>query len=215
MSLLVTGTDTEVGKTVVGALLLLRYSTATYWKPVATGSVDGRDTADIERWTGRPALPEFRVYRQPVSPHLAARLAGEHITRPALTGAWKIVQETVPGPIVVEGIGGVMVPFNERGYFFADFARDLRLPALVVARSTLGTINHTLLTLEALRERRVPIAGVVMNGPRNPENRQAIEVLGRVPVIAEVEPLKALTRRNLARTAKDFDRAGHLRRHLS
>jgi dethiobiotin synthetase/malonyl-CoA O-methyltransferase len=217
MSLLITGTDTNVGKTVVSALVLLRYRAlgVAYWKPVATGAAHERDSRRIRSWTKVEILPESYLFRPPISPHLAARLAKKRvdprIIRQALTG----YQHNGGSPLVVEGIGGALVPFNERGYFLADLARDLKLSALVVARSTLGTINHTLLTLETLRRRRVPIAGVVLNGPPNPENRRAIERLGRTRVISELRPLRRLSGDSLQRAARRFDPGGLLRRYFA
>jgi dethiobiotin synthetase len=93
---------------------------------------------------------------------------------------------------VVEGAGGLLVPLNDEALVIDLIAR-LQLPVLLVVRSGLGTINHTLLSLEALRSRQLPILGVVINGPRNPGNRAAIETYGRVPVLAELEPLESIT----------------------
>jgi malonyl-CoA O-methyltransferase len=95
---------------------------------------------------------------------------------------------------------------------FADLIKDLRVPCVVVARSTLGTINHTLLTLEALRARSIEVAGVVLNGPTNPDNRRAIERLSRTRVLAEVLPIRPLSAPALARAARGFDRTGVLGR---
>ncbi len=115
---------------------------------------------------------------------------------------------------MVEGAGGVLVPLNDRD-MMTDLVARLGLPVLVVARSGLGTINHTLLTVEALRHRRLPVLGVVLNGPRHPENRAAIEAFGRVRVLAEfplLEPVEEATIATAARevptgfTAADLER---------
>jgi dethiobiotin synthetase len=213
VSIIVTGTDTDVGKTIVSALLLLRYPKAAYWKPVATGLTTGRDSADITRWTDAQVLEESYLYDPPVSPHLAARLARQPIQRQKLLRDFA-THRRESRRMVIEGIGGTMVPFNERGYFFADFARDLGLAAVVVARTAIGTINHTMLTLAALRDRKVPVAGVVLNGPSNPENRRAIERIGKVRVIGEVRPISTVGRASLARAARKLDAARVLRRYL-
>nr|HRQ81156.1 AAA family ATPase [Azospirillaceae bacterium] len=92
-------------------------------------------------------------------------------------------------PLVAEGAGGLLVPLSD-GAYMVDVAEKLELPVVLTARSGLGTINHTLLSLEALRRRRVPVAGVVMNGPLNPGNREAIERFGRVRVLAEIPQLE-------------------------
>jgi len=92
------------------------------------------------------------------------------------------------GPLIVEGAGGVMVPINAH-QFMTDLIKHLNLPVLLLARSTLGTINHTLLSLAQLRHEGISIIGVIMNGPRNRVNLQAIETYGRIPVLAEIEPI--------------------------
>ncbi|MBI3446920.1 MAG: AAA family ATPase, partial [Magnetospirillum sp.] len=98
---------------------------------------------------------------------------------------------------VVEGAGGIMVPINEMA-LMVDLMERLRLPVVVVARSGLGTINHTLMTLDVLRRRHVPLLGVVMNGQRNPANHQAIEHFGGVKVLAEIQPLLAVNAATIA-----------------
>jgi dethiobiotin synthase len=215
VSLVVTGTDTGVGKTVVSALLMWRYGIgagARYWKPVATGAREGSDTDDIVRWTGAEVMAEGYRFDPPVAPHVAARRAGARILPARLLRDFAARSSRT---LVIEGIGGALVPLTGAGYCFADFIRSLRLPCIVVARSTLGTINHTLLTLEALRRRRVTVAGVVLNGPPNPDNRRAIERIGQVRIIAEVRPIRPMTRHGLRRSARLFDRGGLLRRHLT
>jgi dethiobiotin synthetase/malonyl-CoA O-methyltransferase len=187
----VTGTDTGVGKTLVSAWLAQKWR-ADYWKPVQTGTLDDDDSTTVGRLApdARIHPPAYR-FKAPLSPHEAARREGARIDLSAL------IPPPVGGPLVVEGAGGVMVPLNELA-LTVDFIERLKLPALVVARSALGTINHTLLTLDLLRRRRIPILGVVMNGQKNPGNRQAIEQFGGVPVLAELQPLPAATARIVA-----------------
>jgi len=178
----VTGTDTGVGKTVLSAALMLRYPDATYWKPIQTGSDD--DTAEVRRLSGGRVIDKGIRLPDPVSPHLAAQRAGVTID----------LNRLIPpsGLCVVEGAGGVLVPVNE-SQLMADFMVKLGLPILIATRSTLGTINHTLLTLEALRARSLKIAGVVMIGDRNSDNLAAIEYYGKVPVLAEMPRFDPLT----------------------
>jgi dethiobiotin synthase len=191
--LFVTGTDTDVGKTVAAAALMHRYrgtAPLCYWKPIQTGVEIDDDTATVRR-LGACADEEFfgegvRLLK-PVSPHLAAQWAGRRIDLAELRGM-------LPGTDVswiVEGAGGVLTPINE-SQTMADWMVDLALPVLIVARSGLGTINHTLLTLEALRTRRLHVAGVVMIGEPNPDNRAAIEQYGRVRVVGEMPVLAPL-----------------------
>lgn len=191
----VTGTDTSVGKTVVSSVLvasLRRFGATGYWKPVQTGIEQDDDTAEVRRLAccrpGEISDTGVRL-RRPLSPHLSARLAGVTVESGDLL--------RIAGDLdadrhwIVEGAGGVLVPLND-GETLADFMAALGLPVLVAARSGLGTINHTLLTVAELRRRSIPTAGVVMVGEANAENRRAIEVYGNVPVLAEVPRLDPL-----------------------
>lgn len=189
MRYFVTGTDTDVGKTVAAAWLVLHLG-ASYWKPVQAGLGGETDADAVRRLTGvgpERILPSAYALPDPLSPHEAARRAGVRIDleRFALP----------PGDdaLIVEGAGGLMVPLNENALMIDLIAR-LQLPAILVARTTLGTINHTLLSLEALRARSLPVAGVVLNGPDVPHNRAAIETYGRVRVLGHLPPLDPLDR---------------------
>jgi dethiobiotin synthase len=200
----VTGTDTNVGKTVLSALLVAALD-AVYWKPVQTGTIDGTDSESVRAWAGIPAervVPERYRFVPPVSPHLAAREAGVHIALDAFD--FPDAQSGLPW--IVEGAGGVMVPLNERD-LMRDLMRRLGLPVVVAARTALGTINHTLLTLAALREVRLNIRGVVLIGEENTENRRAIEHYGDVRVIGYIPRLPQIHRAALLEVfEKYFDR---------
>jgi malonyl-CoA O-methyltransferase len=217
----VVGTDTGVGKTVVSALLAAAWASrepVAYWKPVATGGYPGdpdRDAAIVGRLLGPEVqvLPETYLFPDPLSPHLAARLVGATI-EPARLLAELASHRAGGRALVVEGVGGLLVPLTDDGYLLADLLVAARLPCLLVARSTLGTINHTLLSLEALRARDLAVAGAVLVGPFNPANRRAIERLGRVAVVAEIPPL-TLDRAGIAAAARDFDPEGRLWRSLT
>jgi dethiobiotin synthase len=186
--LFVTGTDTGVGKTVLSAALMLRYPEARYWKPIQTGPDD--DTAEVRRLSGGQVIDEGIRLPDPVSPHLAAQRTEIRIDLDAL------VRPVRATPVIVEGAGGVLVPVND-SQTMADLMVLLGLPVIIAARSTLGTINHTLLTIEALRARSLNIAGVVMIGERNADNRAAIEYYGQVAVIAEMPRFDPLTQDSL------------------
>jgi dethiobiotin synthase len=201
----VTGTDTGIGKTVVSALLMHRFrqlARVRYWKPVQTGIEQDDDSAAVRRLAGLGSdavLDRGVRLRRPVSPHLAARLSGVTIALDDLVSA--VASESASDRWVVEGAGGVLVPLNDRE-LIVDLMSRLGMPAVVVARSGLGTINHTLLTVEALRRRSIVVAGVVMVGDRNRENRDAIEKYSGVPVLTELPMLSPLTPRTL-QTAAD------------
>ncbi len=221
MSLVVIGTGTEIGKTITCAVLLTRYSVhrnPAYWKPIATGSAEGRDTDVIRKLCGDSVevLKERYLFTPPVSPHLAARQAQE-IIQPqeileSLQNHSRALQER---PLVIEGIGGLLVPLTDEGYLLADVLQEMGLPCLLVASSTLGTINHTLLTLEALRLRRLTLAGVVLNGVPNQENRRAIEKFGEIAVVSEIEPMGIPTPERVTKASTRFDQEGVLQGFLA
>ena len=228
--LFVTGTDTNVGKTVVAAALMLRYRSEAplrYWKPIQTGIGDpgsgiggDDDTAEVARLSdacdgellrGGIRLPD------PVSPHLAAHRAGTRITVRSLVEALNAVEREsrIPNPEsrqrwIIEGAGGLLVPINERETM-ADLMHTFDMPVVIAARSTLGTINHTLLTIEALRRRMLRVAGVVMVGPKNTENRLAIEKYGAAEVVGEMPMFDPFTPQALKSWVDaDLDRNGVL-----
>jgi len=210
--LFVTGTDTNVGKTVVSAALMHRYGREMrlrYWKPVQTGIEQDDDTAEVVRLgeCRREEVIEAGVrLERPLSPHLAARLSGITIELQPLVD----IATQANQALVVEGAGGAMVPLNDRDVM-ADLMSRLALPIVIVSRSTLGTINHTLLTIEALRHRSLTIAGVVMVGPPDADNRTAIEQRGGVPVVGEMPLFAPLTPSGLcAWAAVELDRDGQL-----
>jgi dethiobiotin synthase len=190
----VTGTDTNVGKTVVASLLCAALP-AFYWKPIQTGALEGTDRQAVLARTGLAevaSLPEAYVFDDPVSPHLAAQRAGKEIVLEAIS----LPRPRAPMPLVVEGAGGVMAPINSH-QFMTDLMRHLALPVVVAARSTLGTINHTLLSLQCLRGAELQICGVVLIGPENPENREAIEYYGKVRVVGHIPVLQQIDRESL------------------
>lgn len=193
MRLVVCGTDTDVGKTVVSALLVQGLA-ARYWKPVQSGLAGGGDAGAVQRLLALPPerlLPSGYNLSQPVSPHWAAELDGVSIDAARLTlpaGA---------DPLVVETAGGLLVPLR-RDWLQIDQLACWQLPVLLVARSGLGTLNHTLLSVEALARRAIPLLGLVLNGPPHPDNPRTLEALSGVPVLAELPPLQPLSAAALA-----------------
>jgi dethiobiotin synthase len=207
----VTGTDTGVGKTVVSAALMVRYRGARYWKPIQTGPED--DTAEVLRLSSSPReaayLHGVRL-ADPVSPHLAAKRAGTRIDVPFLTAEMKQSEDAW----IVEGAGGVLVPVNESD-LMVHLMERLGLPVVVVARTTLGTINHTLLTIEALRARRLAVAGVVMVGDANTDNRAAIEHYGNVAILGEMPWFPEMAGHRPAPLAEHLDTENRLAEFLA
>ena len=200
----VTGTDTGVGKTVVSALLCASLE-ATYWKPIQTGTREGTDTKTVLQLAELPReriIPEVYRFAPPVSPHLAAKLAGVRIALDKI----RLPQTAKSENIIVEGAGGVLVPINER-YLMVHLMKRLKLPVVLVSRTSLGTINHTLLSLAALRSARIAVRGVVLVGKENRENRRAIEQYGDVKVVGWVPFLRKINRTALLRVFhNEFDR---------
>ena len=196
----VTGTDTDVGKTLVSAWLMTHLD-ADYWKPVQAGTEPVTDSVTVRRLAEISAdriLPEAYVLPEAMAPHEAARRAGISIDMA------KLEPPATNRLVVVEGAGGMLVPLTDTDYVI-DLAGQLGLPIVLVARSTLGTINHTLLSIEALRRRGLPLAGVVMNGPETPHNRVAIERYGDVNIIAEIPWLPSVTRATLLEIEPELD----------
>ena len=185
----VTGTDTDIGKTVVSAALTLGLD-AYYWKPIQAGLTAATDTECVRRWTGLPRerfLPEAYRLREPMSPHAAAEIEGLEID---VDG---ILATSLPTdrPVVVEGAGGLMVPLT-RHALMVDLIGRMSVPVILVARTTLGTLNHTLLSLSELRRRSIPVLGVVLNGEEHESNLRAIEEYGGVQVLGRVPPLATI-----------------------
>ena len=179
---IVTGTDTGIGKTTVAAMLVLALD-AVYWKPIQSGTEEGTDRQRVQALTQLPddrLLPERYVLSQPLSPHRAAELDGIEIKAEAL------VLPAFDRTLVIEGAGGLMVPVT-RNKLQIDVFADWSLPIILCARTALGTINHTLLSIEALRSRHLRLHGLIFVGDDNPDNMRTIadfsgaRILGHVP----------------------------------
>ena len=190
-TIIVTGTDTDIGKTVFAAALAGALG-AFYWKPVQAGLESGSDAGTVAMLGGLPPariLPEAYRLQTPCSPHRAAEIDGVEIAVERLT------LPAIDGPLVVEGAGGVLVPVT-RDILFADLFARWAQPVVLVARTGLGTINHSLLSIEALRSRGVPILGVAFIGDQVEDSEATIariggvKRLGRLPRLA---PLNAAT----------------------
>ena len=206
--LVICGTDTDVGKTVVSALVVQGLG-ARYWKPVQSGGHTGATSTDsvwIQQLLQLPAerlLPEAYALAAPVSPHWAAEQEGVTIDPNRL----QLPADTAP--LVVETAGGLLVPLNRRWLQIEQLQR-WQLPVLLVARSGLGTLNHTLLSLEALRQRRIPVLGVLLNGPPHPNNLATLERLAGVPMLGCLPPLNTLNPSTLQQQWHDLGLAHKL-----
>lgn len=191
--LIVSGTDTDVGKTVFSAALAGALD-ANYWKPVQAGFEGGTDALRVMELSGlapERILPEQYVLNTPASPHYAARLDGITIDDHAL----------LPPPpsersLVIEGAGGLMVPVNDDTLFIDIFAR-WKLPLVLCARTALGTINHSLLSIDAVKRRGIPLLGIAFIGDEQAESERIICKLGGVRRLGRLPHLSPLTRDSL------------------
>ncbi|BBD99125.1 ATP-dependent dethiobiotin synthetase BioD [Sphingobium amiense] len=191
--LVVTGTDTGIGKTVFAAGLAGALG-ASYWKPIQAGVDPEGDRETVAALSGLPPhriLPEAYRLTTPASPHLAARIDGVEIELD------RLALPQVDGPLVVEGAGGLMVPIGETLLMIDLFAHWGR-PVILCARTALGTINHSLLSIEALKARHIPVAGIAFIGDPHAENERIIPQLGGVPSLGRLPMLDPLTPATLA-----------------
>ncbi len=181
------GTDTDVGKTITAALLCAAFE-LDYWKPVQAGLEHPTDTELVSSLSGARVYPERYALRRAASPHAAAedeglRLALEDFTLPHASR------------LLVEGAGGFMVPYARNPVLWQSaLIQHLGLPVVLVARSGLGTLNHTFLTLKALRGEGIPCAGLILVGEEHVENARDLQGLGDLPVLFEVPWLEDLNR---------------------
>ncbi|XHE15789.1 dethiobiotin synthase [Agrobacterium deltaense] len=202
----VSGTDTGIGKTVFSAALTHALK-AYYWKPVQSGLDEETDSEVVERLGGvsrARILPEAYRLKMPASPHLSARL--ENVT----IDPERLIPPETGGPLVIEGAGGLLVPLTDK-LLFADIFARWRIPLILCARTSLGTINHTLLSLEALRQRAIPVHGVVFIGDENRENQRIIADIGGVRSLGRMPRLPEMSAKTLHQTfAQQFDLADFL-----
>lgn len=178
----VTGTDTDVGKTLVSAILV-KLLNGVYWKPIQSGTDEGMsDSAFVKQLTGLPEehfIPSSYEFKAPLSPDQAAKKENKVIDH-------RMIQlPKMNKPLVVEGAGGLKVPLNETTCVI-DLIKQLNLPVILVARGTLGTINHSLLSIAALKEANILIHGIVFSGRLNVESQKTIEKWGEVKTLFHV-----------------------------
>ena len=194
-NLFVTGTDTGVGKSLVCLALCLKFN-ADYWKPVQTGQE--KDSDFIKGFIDSSRIHSSAYEMKPaLSPNQAAQKEQKKISLD------KILAPQSSRPLIVEGIGGVYVPFNEQQTVM-DLILQLNFPVLVVARSGLGTLNHSLLTLSALRHRGIEPLGLILSGEAHKDNKRDLEKWGRIPVLLELPIITTITSESLMRHFQSF-----------
>ncbi|MEM7679721.1 MAG: dethiobiotin synthase [Pseudomonadota bacterium] len=198
----ITGTDTGVGKTIFSAMLMLGLdeldSDVSYWKPVQSG-IEEIDTKSVQDLTELPTerfFPESYVLTEPLSPHRSAELDNIEID---------VTQFKIPefsGPLLIEGAGGLMVPLT-RDILLMDLFAQWRLPTILCTRTSLGTINHTLLSIEALQKRNIPVHGLAFIGEDNPDNIRTIHEYSGIKVLGRLPKLDSLSQNTLKQAFKD------------
>jgi dethiobiotin synthetase len=173
--IVIAGTDTNIGKTVFAAGLTRAFD-GYYWKPVQSGHADGTDAQTVAKLGGiAPSriLPEVYILNTPASPHFAAERDGVAIDASLLR------PQDLPAPLVIELAGGLNVPLTRR-LLQIDMLAEWKLPVILCASTRLGTINHSLLSIEALKRRAVPILGIAFIGDENADSERTISLFGRV-----------------------------------
>mgnify|MGYP001392536611 FL=1 len=193
--LIVCGTDTDIGKTAISALLVQGLN-ATYWKPIQSGIIDGGDSSQVKKilnLSEKRLVPEAYIFKAAVSPHWAAELEGISIDLDNLN------IPNIEEFLIVETAGGLLVPLT-RKILQIDLIKKWQLPVILVAKTGLGTLNHTLLSVEALRNRNIPILGLILNGPNHKDNPKTLEDLTKLPLIANIPKFPKLNREDLANT---------------
>lgn len=195
---IVTGTDTGIGKTIFSAGLA-QATGASYWKPIQAGLEEETDSEIVARLAGVAIHPEAHRLITPASPHFSAEVDGVTIDTEALIPP--------PGNVIVEGAGGALVPVT-RTILYADLFAKWQIPVIVCARTMLGTINHSLLTIEALRARGVPIHGLAFLGDPVPDSEATIARISGVRRLGRLPIIDPLTSENLAAAfSANFDLA--------
>jgi dethiobiotin synthetase len=193
----IVGTGTEVGKTIISALFVTGLN-ASYWKPVQSGLLEGTDSETVKLICDLKddrLIPEVYRLTQPLSPHLSAKLDGKYIDM----DNFFLPDPTLlhQGSLVIEAAGGLYVPLNDN-HFMIDLVKLLAMPAVLVCRSELGTINHSLLSIEALRTKNIPIAGFLTNGLKNTDNIDAISKYGQIKFLGHVPKMRKINKKILA-----------------
>ena len=196
----VSGIGTEIGKTIVSAILT-EYLQADYWKPIQSGDLHLTDTMKVQSLIANSRTqfhPERYRLQAPLSPHASAEIDGINIMLRDFH-----LPET-KNHLIVEGAGGLFVPLNQEELMI-DLMAKFNIPVILVSRNYLGSINHTMLSIEALKHRKIPIAGIVFNGEPNPATESFIENYSRLPVLFRVGNFTEISRETLLAFVRQVD----------
>lgn len=196
----ITGIGTGIGKTIISAVLTEKLR-ADYWKPIQSGDLDISDSLLVKNLVSNPkSIIHTEAYRlgQPLSPHLSARLDGVEID---------IAEINLPktsNTLIIEGAGGLMVPLNDRE-LIADLITALKAKIIVVSQNYLGSINHTLLTLEVLKYKNLTVEGLIFNGAANPESEAYISAYSQVKILGRIPNLSVVDKTNIRKAGAHID----------
>jgi len=200
LKFVICGTDTDIGKTLISSFFV-RGLQSFYWKPIQSGIENETDSKSVFRLSGvrkENILREAYIFKKPVSPHWAAELDKKKIDLNLLD------LPSIGGSLVIETAGGLMVPIT-RDFLQIDQIKKWDLPVIIVCRSSLGTLNHTLLSIEALKTRNIKILGLVINGEKHLDNPKTLREFSKLPIIAEFPRLINVDKNNLDRLWQELN----------
>lgn len=193
----IVGIGTGVGKTVVSAIFSEALQ-ADYWKPVQCGHLDHPDKISVQQLISNKKtqiLPEAYQLQAPLSPHHASRL--ENIS----LNLDKLILPPSPHGLIIEGVGGIMVPINQENLMI-DVIASWKVPCVLISRHYLGSINHTLLSLEALKYRKIEVLGIIFNGSSQPDTEQIIAKVSQRPILGRLNQEPNISKRTVLKYAK-------------
>ncbi|HYK77474.1 MAG TPA: dethiobiotin synthase [Daejeonella sp.] len=198
--LFVTGIGTGIGKTIVSAVLVEKLK-ADYWKPIQSGDLDQSDTHTVKNLISNSSSifhPEAYRLTQPFSPHKSAAIDGITID-PS-----KIILPETQNQLIIEGAGGLMVPLNDE-FLMIDLIKQLQAEVVLVVKHYLGSINHTLLSVEILKNRNIPIKGIIFNGEEDPSSEQYIINYCRIPVLGKIGEISPTNTQGIIETGRNLE----------
>ena len=197
---IICGTDTDIGKTLISSFFV-RGLNSFYWKPIQSGTESQTDSQTVEtlsQVSKDKIVKEAYVFTKPLSPHWASEIDQKNINFDML----KIPK--VKGSLIVETAGGLMVPIT-RNFLQIDQIKEWDLPVILVCKSSLGTLNHTLLSIEALKRRNIEILGLVVNGEKHLDNPKTLVEFSGIPLITEFPYIKKIDSNNFDILWKELD----------
>lgn len=194
---MIAGIGTDVGKTVVAAILTQALD-GEYWKPIQCGENEHSDPVTMKKWIDPNRIhPPAYSFKACLSPHHAAALENRSVHLPLIT------PPQTSRPLIIESVGGVFVPLTSK-VLSIDLFQAWQCTWIIVSKHYLGSINHTLLTIEALKQRQIPILGLIFNGEENSHSETAILEMTQIPFLARLAPEKQLNFQTIQKYAKQW-----------